>query len=50
MVKIQELPTGQLVLTIPRAIAHAKGFHKGMELEYVIDNLAAHLKAEADAN
>ena len=39
MVKIQELPTGQLVITIPRAIAQAKGFKKGMELEYVIDNL-----------
>jgi antitoxin component of MazEF toxin-antitoxin module len=39
MVKIQELKTGQLLITIPRAIAQAKGFKKGMELEYVIDNL-----------
>jgi hypothetical protein len=39
MVKIQELKTGQLLLTISRAIAQAKGFKKGMELEYVIDNL-----------
>lgn len=39
MVKIQQLPTGQLVMTIPRALAAAKGFKKGMELEYVIDNL-----------
>jgi len=38
-VKIQELKTGQLLITIPRAIAQAKGFKKGMELEYVIDNL-----------
>ena len=37
--KIQELKTGQLLITIPRAIAQAKGFKKGMELEYVIDNL-----------
>jgi antitoxin component of MazEF toxin-antitoxin module len=39
MVKIQELKTGQLVLTIPRAIAQAKSWKKGMELEFVIDNL-----------
>jgi bifunctional DNA-binding transcriptional regulator/antitoxin component of YhaV-PrlF toxin-antitoxin module len=39
MVKIQELKTGQLLITIPRAIAEAKGWRKGMELEYVIDNL-----------
>jgi antitoxin component of MazEF toxin-antitoxin module len=39
MVKIQELKTGQLLVTIPRAIAQAKGFKKGMELEFVIDNL-----------
>jgi antitoxin component of MazEF toxin-antitoxin module len=39
MVKIQELKTGQLLITIPRAIAQAKGFKKGQELEYVIDNL-----------
>jgi antitoxin component of MazEF toxin-antitoxin module len=40
MVKIQELKHGgQLIITVPRAIAQAKGFKKGMELEYVIDNL-----------
>jgi antitoxin component of MazEF toxin-antitoxin module len=39
MVKIQELKTGQLLITIPRAIAQAKGFKKGMELEFIIDNL-----------
>jgi hypothetical protein len=39
MVKIQELKTGQLLVTIPRAIAQAKGFKKGMELEFIIDNL-----------
>jgi antitoxin component of MazEF toxin-antitoxin module len=39
MVKIQELKTGQLLITIPRAIATAKEFKKGQELEYIIDNL-----------
>jgi antitoxin component of MazEF toxin-antitoxin module len=39
MVKIQELKTGQLLVTIPRAIAQAKGFRKGMELEFIIDNM-----------
>jgi hypothetical protein len=40
MVKIQELKHGgQLIITIPRAIAQAKGFKKGMELEFIIDNM-----------
>ncbi|MEM3555281.1 MAG: hypothetical protein QXF56_00975 [Candidatus Micrarchaeia archaeon] len=38
MVKIQQVKN-QLSITIPRAIATAKGFRKGMELEFIIDNL-----------
>jgi len=38
MVKIQQTKN-QLFITLPSAIAQAKGFKKGMELEYVIDNL-----------
>jgi bifunctional DNA-binding transcriptional regulator/antitoxin component of YhaV-PrlF toxin-antitoxin module len=36
-VKVQELKTGQLVITIPRAIAGAKGWKKGTSLEYIED-------------
>ncbi len=34
MVKIQKLPTGQLVITIPKVIAEYEGLQKGMELEF----------------
>ena len=34
MVKIQELPSGQLVITIPKLIAEYEGIAKGMELEF----------------
>lgn len=34
MVKIQKLPSGQLVLTIPKVIAEYEGLEKGMELEF----------------
>ncbi len=34
MVKIQELPSGQLILTIPKKIAEYEGIGKGMEVEF----------------
>ena len=34
MVKIQELPSGQLVITIPKVIGEYEGLKKGMELEF----------------
>ncbi len=34
MVKIQKLPSGQLVITIPKRIAEYEGLDKGIELEF----------------
>tara|TARA_Y100000310_G_C20677259_1_gene813806 strand:+ start:2628 stop:2795 length:168 start_codon:yes stop_codon:yes gene_type:complete len=34
MVKIQQLPSGQLVITIPKKIAEYEGLDKGEELEF----------------
>ena len=34
MVKIQKLPSGQLVITIPKLIAEYEGIRKGMEMEF----------------
>ncbi len=34
MVKIQKLPSGQLVITIPKKIAEYEGLDKGMELDF----------------
>ena len=34
MVKIQKLPSGQLVITIPKVIAEYENLQKGMELEF----------------
>ena len=34
MVKIQELPSGQLVITIPKLLAEYEGLEKGMKLEF----------------
>lgn len=36
-VKVQELKNGQLVITVPRALAGIKGWKKGTILEYVED-------------
>lgn len=36
-VKVQELNNGQLVITVPRAIAGSKGWKKGTELEFLED-------------
>ena len=35
MVKIQRLPNGQLVLTIPKKLAEYEGISKGMEVEFM---------------
>ena len=34
MPKIQNLPSGQLVITIPKKIAEYEGLEKGMDLEF----------------
>ena len=34
MVKIQQLPSGQLVITIPKRIAEYEQLEKGMELDF----------------
>ncbi len=34
MVRIQKLPSGQLVITIPKLLAAYEGLKKGMELEF----------------
>lgn len=34
MVKIQKLPNGQLILTIPKRLAEYEGLEKGMELVF----------------
>ncbi|MFH1642542.1 MAG: hypothetical protein ABIC04_06625 [Nanoarchaeota archaeon] len=34
MVKIQELPSGQLVITIPKRLAEYEDLKKGVELDF----------------
>ena len=34
MVKIQKLPSGQLVITIPKLLAQYEGLKRGMEMEF----------------
>jgi antitoxin component of MazEF toxin-antitoxin module len=34
MVKIQKLPSSQLVITIPKRLAEYEGLNKGMEIEF----------------
>lgn len=34
MVKIQKLPSGQLVVTIPKVLADYEGLDKGIEVEF----------------
>jgi len=34
MVKIQKLPSGQLVITIPKRLAEYEGLCKGMDVEF----------------
>jgi hypothetical protein len=40
-VKIQELKSGQLVVTVPRAIAAMKGWKKGTKLVFKEDRYGA---------
>lgn len=46
-VTVQELKSGQLVITLPRAIAGAKGWGKGTKLEYVEDRYGSLTLQEA---
>ena len=34
MVKVQKLPSGQLVVTIPKVLAEYEGLDKGKEIEF----------------
>ena len=34
MVKIQKLPSGQLIVTIPKVLAEYEGLDKGTEVEF----------------
>lgn len=34
MVKIQKLPSGQLIITLPKRLAEYEGLDKGMELNF----------------
>ena len=34
MVKVQKLPSGQLVVTIPKILAEYEGLEKGAEVEF----------------
>ena len=36
-VRIQQLPNGQFVITIPKALAEAIGFHKGEEVQWSLE-------------
>ncbi|WP_158024182.1 hypothetical protein [Methanosarcina horonobensis] len=46
-VKVQQLKTGQLIITIPRSIAASKGWGKGTILEYKEDRFGALTLQEA---
>ena len=39
MVNLQQTKDGQFFLNVPKAIATAKGWKKGMVIEFIIDNL-----------
>ena len=34
MVKIQKLPSGQLIITIPKRLAEYEGLEKGMDVDF----------------
>lgn len=34
MVKVQKLPSGQLVVTVPKVLAEYEGIEKGAEIEF----------------
>mgnify|MGYP001617211948 CR=1 len=53
MVKIQKLPSGQLVITIPKLLAEYEGLKKGMELNFKKHKVGFILelkKTKGDAN
>lgn len=52
MVKIQELPSGQLIITIPKLLAEYEGLRKGMELEFKKhkEGFILEIKKKGDAN
>jgi len=52
MVKIQKLPSGQLVITIPKLLAQYEGLKKGMKLEFRKhkDGFILELKKKGDAS
>ena len=50
MVKIQKLPNGQLVITIPKRLAELKGWDKGINLvfkDHTKDSFILMIKKEA---
>jgi bifunctional DNA-binding transcriptional regulator/antitoxin component of YhaV-PrlF toxin-antitoxin module len=50
MVKIQKLPSGQLVITIPKKIAEYEGLEKGMELDFTKHKEGFLLKVKDEKN
>ena len=52
MVRIQKLPSGQLVITIPKILAQYEGMKKGMELEFKkhADGFILKVKTKGDKN
>jgi len=41
MVKVQKLPNGQLVITIPKQIALLKGWGKGTQIQFLDNDKAS---------
>ena len=48
MVKIQKLPTGQLIITIPKRLAELKGWDKGMDLVFRENDMDSFILAVKD--
>lgn len=51
MVKIQQLPNGQLTITLPKALANLKGWKKGMSVTYKdhsLSSLIIEVKKDSD--
>jgi len=48
MVKIQKLPSGQLVITIPKQLAEYEGLDKGMEVSFKKHDRGFVLEIEKD--
>lgn len=47
MVKVQQLPGGQLVVTIPKDVARLKSWKKGTNLTFIEDNFGNVMLKEA---